>query len=728
VAAQRLLLVPDGLSLFGKSVDTHDEFIALMHPDDAFSFKKKASRFFVADPSAPHPDEPDGVEFRIQSLHGDWKWYVIRRSRVGCSSGKVTRVMGSMMDIDAFKRAVEAMRSSETRLETIFKSAPGSMAVTDAEGKVMEANQAFYDMLGYSARDVQGVFIMSLSTVKYGKEGGELMAEILTECERSEDKRFRREEDFVRSDGERITVDYGLSAIFDFDGNVSNYIFSGVDITLQIKHTETLNLLAENQRWLFSFLRQVNQFDGADKLFHALKENLPHVVSFSSLRLLVPSFLDKPWIFDDRQGASDENSVRELDELLAGTGPLGTAYVSRSTVNYINVDSPDGVQSILAIPLVYKEKTWGVLALESDSYGAFSNEDVTLMNILGGNIGLYFEEQSSRSELDVYTQQLHQLHIFIRSLLATQNREHLLEGMLGYLKSVMPNSACAVYLFKDDSNGGATTMERLAWYDDDDTPVPDNALALESAHSQTPRVEYNEMGLESRHVSPIIFQSRTVGAVDVYKPLGIQSKELKMYQLLVDYASSFWALYDLMAMREEEASVDSLTGIWNRRYMIHRFQEEADRISRYDGNACVVIGDMGNFKQINDNYGHSKGDEVLIKVAGTLRRCLRVSDSVGRYGGDEFLMLLPNITKSDANIVLGRIKTELGLLRIKSSDEGDSDSVLDVILDFGLAVYPGDAPTLLDTINLADEDMYANKIARKKKSEIPITREGAEKE
>jgi diguanylate cyclase (GGDEF)-like protein len=294
--------------------------------------------------------------------------------------------------------------------------------------------------------------------------------------------------------------------------------------------------------------------------------------------------------------------------------------------------------------------------------------------------------------------------------------------MLGYIKSVIPNSACAVYLYNASAYSD-TKMERLAWYDEEGISIPYNALALKSASTQTSLKESAENGLESRHVAPIVFQTRTVGAVDLYKPTGILPKELKMYQLLIDYVSSFWVLYDLIAVREQEASVDALTGIWNRRYMIRRFQEEMDRISRYNGNACVVLGDMGNFKYVNDNYGHTKGDEVLIKVAKTLRKCLRASDCVGRYGGDEFLMLLPNTSNADAGVMLERIKTEFGLLVIKGMDDDADSPVVDVILDFGIANYPSQAPTLMEAINVADEDMFANKIARKKRLGLPISRD-----
>jgi len=458
--------------------------------------------------------------------------------------------------------------------------------------------------------------------------------------------------------------------------------------------------------WLFAFLRRLHQFDGIDGLFNDLKESLPAVIPFYSLKLIVPSFLGRPWFFDSTCKTCEINrkKLALVDDVLSGTGLLGQAYLNRSAVHYKNTQ-PKEVRTTLAVPLIY-EKTWGVLAIEG---GSFSNNDATLMNILSANIGIYLEEQSSRSELNVFTQQLQKLHILIRSLLHTHNRDHLMEGMLGYLKSVIPDSACAVYIFEDNS-ADAAKMKRLAWYEEESIPVPSNGLVLKCAYSMTPLTEHSETGMTLRRVSPIVFKSRIVGAVDLYKPSGIIPKELEMYQLLIDYVSSFWVLYDLIVKKEEEASVDHLTGLWNRRYMLNRFQEEAERIARYGGNACIVIGDMGNFKQINDNHGHSKGDEVLVKVAKSIRKCLRFSDCVGRYGGDEFIMLLPNTSKSDVNIVLGRIKTELGLLKVTSADGA---VVIDVVVDFGVAAFPDEAPTFMDAINLADDCMYAQKNTRK---------------
>jgi diguanylate cyclase (GGDEF)-like protein len=147
--------------------------------------------------------------------------------------------------------------------------------------------------------------------------------------------------------------------------------------------------------------------------------------------------------------------------------------------------------------------------------------------------------------------------------------------------------------------------------------------------------------------------------------------------------------------------------------MTRRLQEENERIRRYGGNACLVMGDIGNFKHVNDHYGHTKGDEALVQAAATIKKKLRITDIVGRYGGDEFILLLPNITKSDAEMVINRIKTALKNLRILSDDSDPDSPPIKIVMDFGIAIFPGDAATLVDIINQADSSMYTNKAARK---------------
>jgi diguanylate cyclase (GGDEF)-like protein len=110
---------------------------------------------------------------------------------------------------------------------------------------------------------------------------------------------------------------------------------------------------------------------------------------------------------------------------------------------------------------------------------------------------------------------------------------------------------------------------------------------------------------------------------------------------------------------QKAATTDSLTGIHNRGELMKHLDNELERCRRYEEDFCVLMIDMDNFKSINDRYGHQTGDRVLIKAADIFQKACRTTDVVGRYGGEEFLVLVPNTTVDEAHVFAERIRTEL---------------------------------------------------------------------
>lgn len=104
------------------------------------------------------------------------------------------------------------------------------------------------------------------------------------------------------------------------------------------------------------------------------------------------------------------------------------------------------------------------------------------------------------------------------------------------------------------------------------------------------------------------------------------------------------------------ASTDQLTGAWNRRRLEEALLSELDRLKRYDHPLSMLIIDIDCFKKINDLYGHAAGDQVLVKLAKVMRSTLRTSDSLTRWGGEEFVVLCPNTTLSTVAILAQRLR------------------------------------------------------------------------
>ncbi|MEW5872651.1 MAG: diguanylate cyclase [Chloroflexota bacterium] len=153
-------------------------------------------------------------------------------------------------------------------------------------------------------------------------------------------------------------------------------------------------------------------------------------------------------------------------------------------------------------------------------------------------------------------------------------------------------------------------------------------------------------------------------------------------------------------MCPESALLDPLTGIYSRAALNQRLQEEVERARRYGENMSLALLDMDHFKSINDAFGHTRGDQVLVEFSARLSFMVRSSDIVFRYGGDEFVILLPHTDRDQATRLSERM---LETLRNKPFH---GDPPLSVSLSMGIACFPQDASTPQALFELADQRHY----------------------
>jgi diguanylate cyclase (GGDEF)-like protein len=200
-----------------------------------------------------------------------------------------------------------------------------------------------------------------------------------------------------------------------------------------------------------------------------------------------------------------------------------------------------------------------------------------------------------------------------------------------------------------------------------------------------------------------------VPAKNLYAPL--RDRNVLYWLMLGAFAAACAAalglLYRLMRSKDELrrlASIDPLTGAWNRRALDEAYLQRAVSRARYPSNGAVLLLDLDGFKQVNDVLGHARGDDVLRSVVDTLRTTLRASDVIARIGGDEFAVLLPEADEETARLVASKIQRAFAALEQLDEREG-----LRVHASIGYAVE-GDQPyTLADLLAAADAAMYREK-------------------
>jgi diguanylate cyclase (GGDEF)-like protein len=167
------------------------------------------------------------------------------------------------------------------------------------------------------------------------------------------------------------------------------------------------------------------------------------------------------------------------------------------------------------------------------------------------------------------------------------------------------------------------------------------------------------------------------------------------------------AVYDAEKKLILYAITDPLTGLFNRRY-IYQLGRHQEKLHKRDGQPfAVIIGDVDDFKDINDYYGHEIGDSVLISMSRRLRECLREQDSISRWGGEEFLVLLPNTSASEAVMIADRIGNH-----IKSEAQRIGLKDLKLTMTFGVSGYENNEG-IDNCIARADKAMLKGKKAGK---------------
>jgi diguanylate cyclase (GGDEF)-like protein len=224
---------------------------------------------------------------------------------------------------------------------------------------------------------------------------------------------------------------------------------------------------------------------------------------------------------------------------------------------------------------------------------------------------------------------------------------------------------------------------------------------------QEPRwVVFPEMAwIRSYLVVPIFLHDRVLGLLrlDSDTPGEFLAEDAKRLQPLVNAAAIALENAQLFEEVQHLAITDGLTDTYNRRHFFELAEQEMNRARRYGHAVSAIMLDVDHFKQVNDTYGHAIGDQVLRTVAERCRESIRDIDILGRYGGEEFAIILPATDLSGAHSVAERLRRSIADVPIPT----ERDDVT-ITISLGVASNAQDVAAL---VNRADAAMYAAKQA-----------------
>jgi len=215
---------------------------------------------------------------------------------------------------------------------------------------------------------------------------------------------------------------------------------------------------------------------------------------------------------------------------------------------------------------------------------------------------------------------------------------------------------------------------------------------------------------------PIVVRRKVIGSLYITEKTGGQPFTQDDEDLVVGLAADAAIAIEnarLFGMVEQMATMDGLTGLYNRHHFLKLAESEFQRARRYNRPLSVIMLDIDHFKLVNDTYGHAVGDQVLRAVATRCHEALRANDRIGRYGGEEFALLLPENETAGAGYVAERLRRLVSETPIQVENQ-----IIYVTISLGVAARREDCIDVESLIGRADAALYAAKSAGRNRTEL----------
>lgn len=381
--------------------------------------------------------------------------------------------------------------------------------------------------------------------------------------------------------------------------------------------------------------------------------------------------------------------------------------------------------SVLWQPMVMESQPVGIIALGPKKSGeGYSHHDEEFLRTLGeqaavavSSLTLYQQLESKQQILDRTIRNLSVLYDISQAASQVENMNQLLLEILDRAIERVEAQRGSIILF--DRSAGVLRVQVVRGLEeahiedainsgemDRQTFEPGQGIAGIVFQNREPYIANQDEGdgLHSQSIVclPLLIGEECIGVLNLTNKLGggFDDDDIEILKAI----SSQTALTIQKADLYKLAVTDELTGLYVRRYMLRRIDEEFARFARYGAPFSVLILDVDHFKSVNDTHGHDAGDAVLYAVARALNEEARETDVVARYGGEEFVVLLPETRASGASIAAERLRRLIESLHVQTR-AGE----ISVTVSLGVAEVDANDADSSELLKRADEALYEAK-------------------
>ena len=334
--------------------------------------------------------------------------------------------------------------------------------------------------------------------------------------------------------------------------------------------------------------------------------------------------------------------------------------------------------------------------------------------------------QKTRQQMDENTRnQIELLRQAMTAFTSVLNMEQVLKNVLEYLQKLIPYDRVILYMLA----GSKLRVQAASGFTPDNDPLD---LEISARNPQFEAINRNRTplflpnALEYRPFEslgplncgqswlgvPLLGHGQVLGYLSVYSdtPALYGSEHTRLAEIFANEASIAIENARLFEQVQLLAVTDELTGFYNRRYFYELVEMELARARRYHHATSLILIDIDFFKAVNDRFGHTTGDLVLKEMCGQLRRAVRESDILGRHGGEEFVVLLPETPKDKAIEAAERLR-----VLVESHPVRAGDNEIKITVSIGVATASETCRTSDELFRFADMAMYQAKQAGRNK-------------
>jgi diguanylate cyclase (GGDEF)-like protein/putative nucleotidyltransferase with HDIG domain len=384
-------------------------------------------------------------------------------------------------------------------------------------------------------------------------------------------------------------------------------------------------------------------------------------------------------------------------------------------VRKLGIDPIRTAGSFCGVPLVAYDHAMGALCIYSDNERAYDEGHLELMRVLASEASIAIENARLFQEERTKARHLSLLNLISRDAIATLNPDEILAKIAGQLEHGLSYDHIGIAILEYTTRELVVSAESGKRRGALGRRIPlDTGLIGQVARTgkaSTYRLSVNSQNSPQPVLSdsctamalPIFYGDHLHGVmyVETLERTDFSEEESLLLHTLTDLIAGAYHNAQTFQRAQEQAITDGLTGVKTHRFFMEALSSEWKRSSRAGRSFALVLMDLDRFKFVNDFYGHLEGDLVLQRVGQILETNCRRSDVVARYGGDEFVILMPETTMEQARQLSSKLRGWIAsdpLLREKN-----------ISASFGIASYPlhGSAPQEL--IQVADASMYLSK-------------------